>query len=390
MRPSFDEIVDILTSNFEFIECIDYDDFLTYSESIGEKIIMKYPIKPKEKVKVIQKAVILDSAEKISELTIDNFSRIIETEISNNSIKDYTLNLDKYEQKELIRKNEFSKTFKVIEKDTNNIYAAKISNIDISQFSNEQMLNIAIEFNSISQLNHPSILRFVGFSPRSYKNEAKPVVVTEIYPERTLDDILKMERKNITISGWNATKRLINIYGIASAMKYLHDYEIVHRNLIPNNIFLDKSFYPKLYNFGLCTHLLIVNSMTMQTASKIEGSPIYSAPEFLETQQHTKESDVYSFAVILYEMITREKPLSEINYFNFVSEVVEKNRRPKFNKSIQDCYKNLIEICWSHDPSERPSFEEIVDYIKNDPQFITPDVDKKEFMEYVEKLSTII
>lgn len=146
--------------------------------------------------------VISNSKEKINQNSIILFTQVIETEMKTN----YYLDLKNYEQKELIRKGEYSKVFKVIQKDSSKSYSAKLSDIDITQFKEEEMMNIAREYNQISKLNHSSILKFIGFSPYSFKNEPKPIVITELTSNKTLNDILHIERSNVKIPNWNSTK----------------------------------------------------------------------------------------------------------------------------------------------------------------------------------------
>lgn len=62
---------------------------------------------------------------------------------------------------------------------------------------------------------------------------------------------LNLEQKGQAPKDWDDTKKLINIYGIALSMKYLHHHKILHRNLKPENILLDENLYPKLAIFGL-------------------------------------------------------------------------------------------------------------------------------------------
>ena len=199
----------------------------------------------------------------------------------------------------------------------------------MTQFTEEEMTRTAREFNKILQLKHPSILQFVGFSPQSFKKEPKPVVITELYPSKSLADILRMDKKNHKITDWDATKKLMNIYGIASAMKCLHSHGIIHRNLKPSNIIVDDSLLPKLSDFGICTHLLMMNSMTFQSASKIQGSSVYSAPEVIFSGECTKASDVYSFSMIVYEIMTKEKQAVNVGKISgFVSNALSNIKIP--------------------------------------------------------------
>ncbi|KAK8893048.1 hypothetical protein M9Y10_030307 [Tritrichomonas musculus] len=394
-RPTFDEIIDLLKTDPEFIfKDVDMEEFINYTRIIGEEFNKKEEEKEVEKevdtskyTQVLVKFEVPDVKERISEHTITTFNRVAEEEMKSMSIQNYFIDLNDYEFKELIRKSEINKIYKVIQKRTGKTYSAKISNIDMTQFSEEEMTRTAREFNKISQLNHQTILKFVGFSPTSFKKEPKPVVITELYPSISLGDILQMDKNDLKIREWDSTKKLMILYGIASAMKYLHSHDIVHRNLKPSNIIVDDSLLPKLSDFGICTHLLMMNSMTFQTASKIRGSSIYSAPEVVISGECTKESDVYSFAMIAYEMLNKEKPIVNVGKNSgFVSNALEKIKRPEFKVSIPECYKNLIESGWSEDPNERQSFEDIVYELENNPNFITSDIDKDKYLDYVKKL----
>lgn len=86
--------------------------------------------------------------------------------------------------------------------------------------------------NIISQPNHPNILRYIEYSPHNFKRKPKPIIITELTPNSSLNQILKMERDCINIF----TKKLINIYGIAAGIAFLYKQNIIHRYLKPANI----------------------------------------------------------------------------------------------------------------------------------------------------------
>ena len=190
---------------------------------------------------------------------------------------------------------------------------------------------------------------------------------------------------NEEIQGWNETKKLMNIYGIASAMMYLHSHGIIHRCLQPSNVYLDDFLLPKIADFGLSTKFNSQDCMTHQSISGFKGTPIYSAPEVLQNNVFSKASDVYAFAFVVFEMMSSEKPFCEIENKNQIfDEVVIKKNRPMSSKQIPQSYVKLIERCWSDDPYERPTFEEIVFNLKMNSEFITKEVDNDDYQKYID------
>lgn len=83
--------------------------------------------------------------------------------------------------------------------------------------------------------------------------------------------------------------------------------------------------------------------------------------------------------------MTHEKPFKNIHNFNTLfNEVVTKSNRPKFDVDINEHYRKLIELCWSQNINERPSFSNIVSLLKNDPGFITESINKEVFFNYIQ------
>ncbi|KAK8839971.1 hypothetical protein M9Y10_031688 [Tritrichomonas musculus] len=388
-RPSFDEIINILLSNEEFTVNVNMDEFNDYRELIlNEQILIddtKITTRPEPTFK---ETIIQNATEKIDEEAINTFTRVKEEQLSTSLINEYFLDLENYEPKKLLFRTEFSNFYEIVDKNTKKVYSAIISNINMNQFTEDEMTLISIEMNKISQLNYPTILKFIGFSPKNFQNQSKPVVITEPSSRRTLNDIFKKTRKGAVVEGWNATTKLIVIYGIAAGMNYLHSNDILNRNLTPNNIILDKSLHPKITNFGLCTHFLIVNSITAQSSCAIHPSQLYSAPEKFISEEETKKSDVYTFSLIVYEVVTAERPFSKYkNFSQFYNQVVLGGMRPEIKNEVPECYRGLIEKCWCQDQNERPTFENIIEALGSVPDFITSDVNKEEYLNYIRQIS---
>ena len=172
------------------------------------------------------------------------------------------------------------------------------------------------------------------------------------------------------------TRKLIIIYGIAVGMSYLHLHNILHRDLKPSIIYLDKYFYPKISGFHISKEMI---GNTIQKNITIKGTPAYISPEIYLNEGYSKFSEVYSFALLVYELMTGDNTYeSMISPKEIKKLVADEGFRPKFNERIPKCYQQLIEKCWSQDPTLRPTFDEIVSELK-----MNNDIDKAEFKKYI-------
>ncbi|KAK8837546.1 hypothetical protein M9Y10_036546 [Tritrichomonas musculus] len=301
------------------------------------------------------------------------------------------LDLRKFTKQAKIGQGSFGQVFKIIEIDTETIFSAKISLTIFNENDKKFILNLRREVTILSQLNHPSILKFIGYSPFDFNHNSYPVIVTEYSPNGSLADIIELEHKSIPLSTWTDTKKLINIYGIASAMSYLHSHNIIHRDLKPANILEDENLFPKIADFGLSKiYHQNIDSMTSQSTIGFKGTPIYIAPEIWTDCNYSKSGDVYSFAFIFYELFTNIEPFKNYDLNMLHKKVIRDGERPKFIYAIANCYQNLIERCWSSNPEARPTFDEIAYELRTNNEFITDTIDKDEFFDYIESFDGII
>ena len=292
--------------------------------------------------------------------------------------------MKKFIKQKLIERIDNFKVYEIKNKETNVTYEAKISTTSIVELTSKDLIHLSREINILSKFNHPSFLKFIGYSPIDFNNQPMPTIITEIPPNKSLKKLLEMKRDDEHTEEWDDTKKLINIYGIASGMAYLHSHNVIHRNLSPESIFLDEFLFPKKGNFGLLSKIHSTETMTFQTSVGIKGNIFYSSPELLEFNEYSKSSDVYAYSLIVYEIMTHEKPFKNIHNFNTLfNEVVTKSNRPKFDVDINEHYRILIELCWSQNINERPSFSNIVSLLKNDSGFITESINKEVFFNYI-------
>lgn len=130
------------------------------------------------------------------------------------------LNLQNYERVDRIGDGGFINEFIIIDKETHHLYLAK----KFVDFKSTMFSKSATIF---TQIKHPSIIKYIGYSPVDFNGSKNPMIITEYYKNGSLFDILSKLRKGHSIDGWNDTTKMITIYGIASAISYLHYHNIL-------------------------------------------------------------------------------------------------------------------------------------------------------------------
>ena len=157
----------------------------------------------------------------------------------------------------------------------------------------------------------------------------------------------------------------------AHGIQYLHDNNIIHRDIKPDN-FLVVSLDPhvkvncKLTDFGSARNM---NALTTNlTFTKGIGTPKYMAPEVLNKAKYKKPADIYSFGIMMYEVIgwVDAFPPKEFKYPFMIAEFVVDGQRPKKIDDISESQYQLIEQCWSHDQSDRCEVEDIISMLETE------------------------
>ena len=181
------------------------------------------------------------------------------------------------------------------------------------------------------------------------------LIVTELAKGGSLYDFLYGEQKKTP----SDDQRSYWMKDIAMGMGFLHHQGIAHRDLKSGNVLLGDRMTAKLCDFGTARSL---DHTTAQ--STVTGTYRWMAPEIVRDPKAriSKKCDVYSYAMVLYELVTCRKPFhnaptDQMAMFNAMS-----GERPSLPESDSECapfLRRLITACWDADPKARPSFEEI-------------------------------
>lgn len=154
---------------------------------------------------------------------------------------------------------------------------------------------------------------------------------------------------------WELVRRVS--CGAARGMAYLHsgDPPVLHRDLKSANLLLDESYTTKVCDFGLSRLKAQARSMTGNC-----GTVQWMAPEVLANRTYDEKADVYSFGIILWELLARECPYEGMTPIQCALAVLNRDKRPEIPKWCPPGLHALIKSCVKKEPSERPSFSQII------------------------------
>ncbi|KAK9699549.1 hypothetical protein RND81_08G180500 [Saponaria officinalis] len=225
---------------------------------------------------------------------------------------------------------------KILERPENDDEKAQLME---QQFQQEVMM--------LATLKHQNIVRFIGAC-------RKPMVwciVTEYAKGGSVRQFLT-KRHNRSVPLKIAVKQALDV---ARGMEYVHGFGLIHRDLKSDNllIFGDKSI--KIADFGVARIEVQTEGMTPET-----GTYRWMAPEMIQHRPYTQKVDVYSFGIVLWELITGMLPFQNMTAVQAAFAVVNKGVRPIIPPGCLPVLGEIMSRCWDPNPDVRPPFSDVV------------------------------
>nr|CAB3242880.1 Eph3 ephrin receptor precursor [Phallusia mammillata] len=210
--------------------------------------------------------------------------------------------------------------------------------------------NFLREACTMAQFEDSNIVQLQGVVTKS----VPAMILTEFMDNGSLDKFLQRMRGELSM-----VQLLQMLKGIASGMRYLSSMKYVHRDLAARNILVNSDLGCKVSDFGLSRTLENDPHATYTT----QGGKIalrWTAPECIRYRQFTSLSDVWSFGIVMWEVMSYgEKPYWDMSNDD-VTEVIEDGYRLPAPSGCPQALHNLMLQCWSYEPRRRPSFNEIL------------------------------
>ena len=221
------------------------------------------------------------------------------------------------------------------------------------------------EINTLSVLDHPNLLKFYG-----YTKDSPFWILTDYVPKGSLYHILRDPVQRL-----NGTERSIIACDIADGLLYLHQNGIIHRDMKSLNVLLTEDNRAKICDFGLA------RTRSNQPMTGLVGTAHWMAPEvLLSTPTYDEKVDVYSFGVILWELLTGDIPYHNMPTAKVAILVIEQDMRPPLPPNGPTHLIKLIQSCWEKDPAKRPSMKFVAQQLRK-PKFLFPGTDEMQFIE---------
>ncbi|KAI3743065.1 hypothetical protein L1987_60767 [Smallanthus sonchifolius] len=230
--------------------------------------------------------------------------------------------------------------------------------LDKDSYSDPESINaFKHELTLLEKVRHPNVVQFVG----AVTQRVPMMIVSEHHPGGDLRTYLQNKGR------LSPSRALRFALDIARGINYLHECKpdpIIHCDLKPKNIFLDIGGQLKVAGFGLIRLSKIApNKARLAWPVTIDQTNLYTAPEIYNDELFDRRVDVYSFGVILYEMMEGVQPFHPKVPEEAVKLMCVDVERPPFKikcKYYPPELKELIEECWYPDLAIRPNFSEII------------------------------
>ncbi|KAL7527620.1 hypothetical protein ACHAXR_005226 [Thalassiosira sp. AJA248-18] len=169
-------------------------------------------------------------------------------------------------------------------------------------------------------------------------------------------------------------------YDMACALRYIHSQNLVYRDIKPENAGFDVRGDIKLFDFGFCKELvkkLFDKPSGLYKLTKMTGSRPYMAPENFLGNPYGKSVDVFSFGVLLWEMLHFKYAFYHFTIQDYKDMVVKRNYRPSIDKSLSTRMQTLIKETWDPDPKKRPTIERVSLNLRAEFQELSMDEDNE-------------
>ncbi|XP_058185185.1 serine/threonine-protein kinase STY17-like isoform X2 [Rhododendron vialii] len=227
--------------------------------------------------------------------------------------------------------------------------AIKVLKADL--LNKDMLTEFAQEVFIMRKIRHKNVVQFIGACTRP----PNLCILTEFMSRGSVYNFLHKQR-----GAFKFPALLKVALDVSKGMNYLHQNSIIHRDLKTANLLMDEHEVVKVADFGVARVQTQPGVMTAET-----GTYRWMAPEVIEHKPYDHKADVFSFGVVLWELLTGEVPYLYLTPLQAAVGVVQQGLRPTIPKNTNPKLVELLERCWQQNPSLRPDFSEIIEMLQH-------------------------
>nr|XP_028956787.1 probable serine/threonine-protein kinase PBL19 [Malus domestica] len=232
------------------------------------------------------------------------------------------------------------------------------------------------EVQFLGVVEHPNLVKLLGYCSVDGERRIQRLLVYEFVPNRSLEDLFNRALPTLP---W--ITRLQIMLGAAQGLAYLHmglEVQVIFRDFKSSNVLLDEEFRPKLSDFGLAREGPTDDRSHVSTS--VVGTYGYAAPEYIETGHLSTSSDLWSFGVVLYEILTgrrvldKNRPTAEQKLLYWVrqfpadskrfSMIIDPLLRDQYSLTAARNVAKLADSCLNKNAKERPTMSQVVEVLE--------------------------
>jgi len=223
-----------------------------------------------------------------------------------------------------------------------------IKRLNTQEIDEEALDSFRKEVAVMSKLRHPNALLFMG----ACTTPGNLMIVMELMPRGSVHDLIRKEQVSFK-------RKMMMAKEAALGMNWLHCSKpaFIHRDLKAGNLLVDQNYTVKVADFGLAHMKESVGEGSFGTM----GTPLWMAPEVLEQKEYDESADLYSFGILLWELVTQKDPYGDMPPNELLEQVCKNGVRPEMTDAeFPPRLQALIKRCWDPDPKKRPRFDAIL------------------------------
>ncbi|KAL6525165.1 hypothetical protein OROMI_030758 [Orobanche minor] len=252
--------------------------------------------------------------------------------------------ITEWQKGELLGRGSFGSVYEGIADDGFFFAVKEVSLLDQADEGKQCIIQLEQEIALLSQFEHENIVQYYG----TKKDESNLYIFLELVPKGSLLSLYQKYTLRSQVSSY--TRQILH------GLKYLHDRNVVHRDIKCANILVDTNGSVKLADFGLA------KATTLNDVKSCKGTALWMAPEVVRSLGYGLPADIWSLGCTVLEMLTRRFPYSNLESQMAALFRIGKGERPLIPDSLSNDARDFILKCLQVDPSSRPTAAQLLDH----------------------------